>query len=166
MQNKSWNNFVLPSLVNLSLVLLAFSSLVIDLLICLQIMKPSAPFNNHETIITGSVLFIAGTAGTLISRFGFLKKSWSTLIKIFPKKNMICHGPYSIIRHPIYFFALFFYSSSLLLFPTLLNSIFVILILIGYIVLTKIEDDYLRANLDFYQKYTQHVRFRLIPGIW
>lgn len=165
-QSRSKHKHFFYNIINLIMILLAFGSLVVNILICLKILKPLMALNNYVSIIMGSVLFIIGAAGTFISRYGYLKKNWSSLLKVFPEKNMIDHGPYRIIRHPIYFFALFLFAGPLFIFPVLLNFIFITLILVGYIILTKVEDDFLRTNLDYYQKYAQKVRFRLIYGIW
>jgi protein-S-isoprenylcysteine O-methyltransferase Ste14 len=148
------------------MVIFGLCSILIDVLFCLGIAIPLVFLDNLIAIIIGFIFFTAGALGTLISRYAYLKKSWSSLIKVFPEKNMIYHGPYRIIRHPIYFCALFFFTGSFLVFPTFMNIVFIILLLAGYITLTKVEDDFLRKNLDFYQKYAQTVRFRLLPGIW
>lgn len=61
---------------------------------------------------------------------------------------------------------LFFNGGYILLFPSLIIIIFSLLIFAGYIILTKIEDDYLVSTLDFYHDYAKNVKFRLFPGIW
>lgn len=156
----------LPNILNLIMILLGYVSYIIDILLCVNILQPLLIFNNLESIVTGLFLFTTGLVGVMVLRFIYLKKNWSSHIKIFPEKNMIRRGLYRFIRHPIYFFSIFFFSGSYFIFPTLVNSIIIILILIGYVALTKVEDDFLRTNLDFYTSYAQHVRFRFIPFIW
>jgi protein-S-isoprenylcysteine O-methyltransferase Ste14 len=75
-------------------------------------------------------------------------------------------GPYRFIRHPGYIGVILFELST----PVMLGSwwalipgIFGALLLI---LRTALEDKTLLKELDGYQKYTQQVHYRLIPGIW
>ena len=41
-----------------------------------------------------------------------------------------------------------------------------IIVVIGYIIRTALEDSFLQKNLTGYRDYTWTVRYRLIPGVW
>jgi protein-S-isoprenylcysteine O-methyltransferase Ste14 len=75
-------------------------------------------------------------------------------------------GPYAIVRHPGYVsFFLVFIGMPLSL-GSLWALIPAILLLPLLILRTIWEDQILREGLAGYEKYTQRVRYRLIPGVW
>ncbi len=80
--------------------------------------------------------------------------------------HVITEGPYRWMRHPGY-------TGSLIAcigIPLLLDSVwaFIPFVLAFFILLirTRLEDKFLQDNLEGYKAYAQHVKFRLIPGIW
>ncbi len=118
-------------------------------------------------------LFIFGIIILLLSQsLGSLailsNKYYETYIRIQKevKQKVITHGPYRFIRHPGYL--------SLLLtdvaFPLILKSSMSIIpaCICGIIIIfrTKIEDIFLRTNLDGYKQYSYKVRYKMIPYVW
>src|SRR3954447_12133235 len=81
-------------------------------------------------------------------------------------QTVIDTGPYAVVRHPGYVAACLLFVGIALalgslwaLIPAGISSSIVIL-------RTRWEDRALRAELAGYERYTQRVRFRLIPGVW
>lgn len=81
-------------------------------------------------------------------------------------QHVINSGPYAIVRHPGYVGALMIFAGLALalaswwaLIPAAWASAILIL-------RTSREDALLRAELDGYEDYAQHTRFRLVPGLW
>lgn len=81
-------------------------------------------------------------------------------------QHVISSGPYAWVRHPGYASALIFYITT----PFFLDSVWafipVILLSVTTVIRTNLEDKTLQEKLDGYGDYVQHVRYRLIPGIW
>jgi protein-S-isoprenylcysteine O-methyltransferase Ste14 len=75
-------------------------------------------------------------------------------------------GPYGVIRHPGYAAGII----SILATPVLLESwialIPAIIVVLGYIIRTALEDSFLKKNLPGYRDYVSIVKYRLIPGAW
>ena len=75
-------------------------------------------------------------------------------------------GPYRFVRHPFYTGVLV-YALAL---PVVLGSLWALilggLVAIMFIAKTIFEDRKLQAELDGYREYAQHVRYRLLPGVW
>ncbi len=81
-------------------------------------------------------------------------------------QTVVSSGPYAIVRHPAYVTG----AVAMLGIPLLLDSLLsfppIILLCIGIIIRTILEDRTLLAELPGYREYAQKVRYRLIPGIW
>jgi protein-S-isoprenylcysteine O-methyltransferase Ste14 len=80
--------------------------------------------------------------------------------------TVITTGPYAIVRHPMYFGALFYFAGTSLVLGSWwgLATIPVFALLLG--VRIGIEEHALRTGLDGYDDYARRVRWRLIPFIW
>jgi protein-S-isoprenylcysteine O-methyltransferase Ste14 len=75
-------------------------------------------------------------------------------------------GPYQYIRHPGYIGAMLFTLALPVMLGSLLGLILGVLASALYISRTKREDETLQAELPGYKEFTQHTKYRLIPGIW
>jgi protein-S-isoprenylcysteine O-methyltransferase Ste14 len=75
-------------------------------------------------------------------------------------------GPYRYVRHPGYVGMI----ASMLAAPLALGSLWALVpasIVSGaYVVRTALEDRTLQEELEGYKDYAQHVRYRLVPGVW
>jgi len=76
------------------------------------------------------------------------------------------HGPYRLIRHPLYAARIVLIIGTALtlgswiaLGPAAVNAVLLIL-------RTSLEDRMLTTELPGYRKYTKHVPERLVPGLW
>jgi protein-S-isoprenylcysteine O-methyltransferase Ste14 len=75
-------------------------------------------------------------------------------------------GPYKYVRHPMYVGVILI----MLCIPLSLGSLYTLIpagiIVILFIIRTALEDRTLLEELPGYKKYSQKVRYRLIPGLW
>jgi protein-S-isoprenylcysteine O-methyltransferase Ste14 len=80
--------------------------------------------------------------------------------------EVVTSGPYRFARHPMYA-GMIFYAVSV---PLLLGSwwgVVVGVMVIGIVIVrTALEDKTLQRELPGYGEYSQHVRYRLFPGVW
>jgi protein-S-isoprenylcysteine O-methyltransferase Ste14 len=75
-------------------------------------------------------------------------------------------GPYRYVRHPMYAAILIVWPSVALLLGSWWALIPAAVIDIIFVIRTRLEDRTLQAELPGYVDYTQHTRYRLIPGVW
>jgi protein-S-isoprenylcysteine O-methyltransferase Ste14 len=75
-------------------------------------------------------------------------------------------GPYRFVRHPGYLAGVLVDLVT----PLILNSLWAllpsVLVVVGLLLRTALEDRTLQAELDGYREYAGRVRSRLIPGVW
>jgi protein-S-isoprenylcysteine O-methyltransferase Ste14 len=81
-------------------------------------------------------------------------------------QTVISTGPYAVVRHPMYAYAMLLLIGT----PLLLGSLWGLL---GVVVATALmaaralgEEALLMAGLPGYREYAAKVRFRLLPGVW
>ena len=81
-------------------------------------------------------------------------------------QTVISTGPYAVVRHPMYAYALPLFIGM----PLLLGSLWGLL---GVVVVVPLmaaralgEEALLMAGLPGYREYAAKVRFRLLPGLW
>jgi protein-S-isoprenylcysteine O-methyltransferase Ste14 len=81
-------------------------------------------------------------------------------------QRVISAGPYAVVRHPMYAYAILLMLGA----PLLLGSLWG---LAGLVVLLPLlaaralgEEALLFGGLPGYDDYARRVRFRLVPGIW
>jgi protein-S-isoprenylcysteine O-methyltransferase Ste14 len=81
-------------------------------------------------------------------------------------QTVITTGPYAVMRHPMYGYAILFMIGA----PLLLGSLWGLAGLAIFFPLlaarTLGEESLLRTGLVGYEDYMKKVRFRLVPGIW
>ncbi|SEI14247.1 Protein-S-isoprenylcysteine O-methyltransferase Ste14 [Rhizobium tibeticum] len=79
---------------------------------------------------------------------------------------VITTGPYAIVRHPLYFGALFYIAGTSLVLGSWWGLVAVpsLALLLG--IRIGIEEKTLRTGLDGYDDYARRVRWRLIPLVW
>jgi protein-S-isoprenylcysteine O-methyltransferase Ste14 len=134
----------------------------------------------HWLETLGLLLLLMGIAGMFICRH-FLGAAWTAQTRTplsgtgQPSQRpdtatqanwIVSHGPYGLVRHPIYTCASLTFLGAGLLFSTGLCLMLSAAVILLYIFKTNDEDRYLLRNLPGYQAYSQRVKYRLLPGIW
>jgi protein-S-isoprenylcysteine O-methyltransferase Ste14 len=109
-------------------------------------------------IFASIIIWKASMANTYLSR--------TVRIQTDRNHQVVSHGIYRQVRHPMYSGELL----TMLSIPLVLGSLWGLLpaglIIILFILRTFLEDRTLQAELPGYKEYAQHVRYRLCPGIW
>ena len=92
----------------------------------------------------------------------------SSRVRLQPERGqtVISTGPYAVVRHPMYSYALLFMVGM----PLLLGSLWGLAWLVLFIPLLAArilgEEAMLLRGLPGYRDYTARVRSRLLPGVW
>ena len=117
-----------------------------------------------------AVLALAVTilAYALIHWAMLVNKHAETGVRIQEERDhsVISSGPYRIVRHPFYVSAI----ASHLIYPLALGSphaaIPAVAIALLVVWRTAREDEVLCRELEGYEAFTKHTRYRLVPGVW
>ncbi len=120
---------------------------------------------NPIIILAGTFLTIFGIIGMFSCRY-YLGRFWTAETNVAQDHQIIDTGPYHLVRHPIYTFAILMYTGLGLVFLSQWSTPLAAMIIILYILKTKEEDSFLARNLSGYRKYRLHVRYYLVPGVW
>jgi len=126
----------------------------------------------HWSMMPSSVQWTG--CGLLLAAFLFMFWTMRTnsfaapVVKIQKDRGqvVITTGPYAIVRHPMYFGALFYFAGTSLVLGSWwgLATVPIFALLLG--IRIGIEERTLRLGLEGYDDYTRRVRWRLIPLIW
>lgn len=81
-------------------------------------------------------------------------------------QRVITTGPYAVVRHPLYFGALFYIAGTSLVLGSWWGLATVPILALLLAIRIGIEEKLLRTGLDGYDDYARRVRRRLIPLIW
>lgn len=115
----------------------------------------------------------ATAIGYTLSGLGVVLGVWSVLalgtsLTPYPKPTsnarLIEHGPYRLVRHPIYSSILLFLLGGALR-GSWLGLVALALLVLWWLGKASVEEEYLRAHYPEYTAYCTRVRYRLIPGI-
>jgi protein-S-isoprenylcysteine O-methyltransferase Ste14 len=90
----------------------------------------------------------------------------SRIIEVEQGHQIITHGPYAIVRHPMYAGALLLYIFSPLALGSYWAMIPALLIIPLLVARIRNEEKVLVRELEGYEEYLQRTRYRLIPGLW
>lgn len=114
--------------------------------------------------------------GLILIVFGYAFASWAMVENRFfsgmvriqtDRGHVVCDsGPYRIVRHPGYAGSILPLAGIVLALSSVWALIPAAIALIIIITRTALEDRTLQEELPGYQDYVQHVRYRLIPGIY
>ena len=114
--------------------------------------------------------------GMALLVFGYSVGTWAMAVNAFFSSHVriqkdrgqkvISSGPYAIVRHPAYITGALAMCGIPLLLDSLLAFPPIVLLCIGIIIRTALEDRTLHAELPGYREYAKKVRFRLVPGVW
>jgi len=117
-------------------------------------------------VIAGLVLFVIGFFGFAWAQS--VNRHFEAAVRIQTDRGhqVITTGPYAIVRHPGYAFAIPMAVGMPLAMGSLYGLIPVGVLLVCVLIRTLAEDATLKAELPGYAEYAQRVRQRWIPGIW
>jgi protein-S-isoprenylcysteine O-methyltransferase Ste14 len=127
---------------------------------------------SNQAGILPPVFQVAGFPITLVGILGmfycrrFLGKFWTAETSLQSGHKIISSGPYGLVRHPIYSFAILAYLGAGLVFSAWWNLLLTAAIIFFYVIKTYDEDKFLIENLPGYAEYAQKVRCRLVRGVW
>jgi protein-S-isoprenylcysteine O-methyltransferase Ste14 len=114
--------------------------------------------------IVGALLIVLGFAG--IARVYRENPFSAATVELAADQRVISTGPYAVVRHPMYAFALLYLLGT----PLALASWwgFVPLVAILPFLLWRLQDEerLLDHELPGYHEYRQRVRYRLLPYLW
>jgi len=79
---------------------------------------------------------------------------------------VITTGPYAIVRHPLYFGALFYIAATSLVLGSWWGLATVPILACLLVIRIGIEEKTLRMGLEGYDDYARRVRWRLVPLVW
>ena len=116
--------------------------------------------------VVGALLIVASYLGIA---WVFQTNSFAApVIKIQAerKQTVISTGPYAIVRHPMYAFAIWQFVGMPLMLGSWWGLAFVPPIVAAVAIRTLGEEKMLRAELDGYDAYARRVRWRYAPGLW
>jgi protein-S-isoprenylcysteine O-methyltransferase Ste14 len=153
----------------IAMMLISFAGIMMLLtqsLICLGIVGTPGWAERWWVVLFGAIMVITGIAAEFWIRYGCLGRFWSGSVEIQDNHKVIANGPYGIIRHPLYAFNLLIYPGAVLVFGVWWNWILCAMVLVGYILLTAYEDEFLEGNLPGYPEYQQRTKYRFFPGVW
>ena len=93
---------------------------------------------------------------------------FSALVRIQRDRGhaVVSRGPYRFVRHPGYVGYITFTLATPVALGTLWGLIPAVLVSLGMVIRTALEDRTLREELPGYEDFASQVRFRLVPGVW
>ena len=114
--------------------------------------------------ISGDILVVIG----FIIEFVVFKENTfaSAIIELAPEQNVISTGPYSVVRHPMYFGGLIMLLGMPLALGSWLGSSVLALMMPALMWRLIDEENFLAKNLPGYVEYRNKVKYRLVPFIW
>jgi protein-S-isoprenylcysteine O-methyltransferase Ste14 len=114
----------------------------------------SSVFESSLFIIPGTILIVAGYAGTLWC-YSALGASWRIGVNKEEKTVLIDRGPYRSVRHPIYLFQILMLIGSAALLTTLLSVIIIMIHSICILIKALDEESYLLET--HYHEYSNYI---------
>lgn len=115
-------------------------------------------------VIAAAIVFLVG----YVMYFEVMRENvWlSRTVEVQENQQVVNTGLYGIVRHPMYTATLVLFLTT----PVILASMWSFMIMLLYIpiIVKRIrnEEMVLEQELDGYREYKQHIRWRLVPGIW
>jgi len=155
---KSWDKVILTVYTVLLLVMLVLAGL------------DAGRFRWSSIPIIGQVAGWIGLvfAGIIIGWTVSVNTFLSRIVRIQEERShqVIRHGPYRWVRHPMYLGIII----MMVCIPVVLGSGWALipggLIGVVYVIRTGLEDRTLHEELPGYREYATQVRYRLLPGVW
>ncbi len=115
-------------------------------------------------LVVGWALALCGVVVAVLSARA-LGRSLTPFPHPTGEETFVAHGPYRLVRHPIYFGGLLFVGGlSLVLSPWALAGT----VVLGAVWAMKasVEERFLREHYEAYAGYCERTRFRLVPFVY
>ncbi len=135
------------------------------MLVVVGIAGPDWPGTASGLRVTAGILLAIASATTGVLAARALGAGLTPFPHPSREASFVAHGPYDVVRHPIYLSALLFLAGvSLLLSPWAL----VVTALLGVVWALKssVEERFLRDHYPEYAEYCERTRFRLVPFVY
>jgi protein-S-isoprenylcysteine O-methyltransferase Ste14 len=115
-------------------------------------------------VVAGDILFIASYVVIFLV---FRANSFTSgVVEVVGDQRVVSSGPYALVRHPMYSGAFLFLLAA----PLALASWWALIpaAALGGAIIVRLldEEKFLVQHLDGYRAYCEHVRWRLLPGVW
>ncbi|HUI34638.1 MAG TPA: isoprenylcysteine carboxylmethyltransferase family protein [Stellaceae bacterium] len=112
----------------------------------------------------GTLLVFAGLAFAVWARW-HLGRNWSSAVVVKEGHSLIRSGPYRLVRHPIYSGMVLALFATALAIGEARGFIGAGLILFGFIVKLRAEEERMHETFPEYDDYARHTA-RLVPGVF
>ena len=123
----------------------------------------TSPLTSLKMWVIGSIL--AGIALGLYSIYTIRIGNFNITPLVKPFGKLIAHGPYRVMRHPMYTAILITIWPMVAGHFSYLRLAFAVLLTFVLIIKLHIEEDYLKKAFIPYLEYSRHT-YKLIPFIW
>lgn len=108
----------------------------------------------HPIVIGGAVIMLIGGYLGTIWCYDVLGDSWRIWIDQRERISLVKHGPYRIVRHPIYIFQIIIVFGTFFLLPTPFSLILLLILIVCVFLKTSDEEKYLTSIYgDEYRDY-------------
>ena len=130
-----------------------------------DLVDPIGGLDGVGTQVAGVVLYVAGLAGLLWSQRA-LGRSWRIGVDPSERTALVTHGPYELVRNPIYTAMMAVFCGLALIVPSVVAFASVVLLVIALELQTRlVEEPYLlNAQGESYADYAQRAG-RFLPGV-
>lgn len=137
---------------------------LIALAVVVGIVGPSWPDTASGVRAAAAVALVAAGAGVALLSARALGSSLTPFPEPAGGETFVAHGPYRIVRHPIYLGgALFLTGVSLLLSPWALAVTGALVVL--WALKARVEERFLLEHYPGYAAYCERTRYRLVPFV-
>jgi len=138
---------------------------LIGVIVAVGAMGPAWPGSLSGVLsVVGVALLLCGVGIAVLSARA-LGRSLTPFPHPTGEASFVAHGPYRLVRHPIYSGGLLFVSGlSLVLSPWALVGTIVLAVV--WALKASVEERFLHEHFSEYAEYCEHTRFRLVPFVY
>ena len=116
-------------------------------------------------VSVGAELFVVAGFGIVFLTFR-ANSYTSATIEVTAGQPLIDHGPYALVRHPMYAGAVVLLLATPLALGSWIAIACALALVVAIVARLVAEERYLRARLPGYEAYRARVPYRLVPFVW